>query len=328
MRYVLSLHRAKNRLYFINPVYKVRTAADRIRAEMRTRSRATCPELARATGLSLVTVHKEVARLCRTGELRTSEERLCRGGRPARVYEYEARYARCVLLDIRREGALMRARLELTDLQGRTLSRRESTYAALEKESLDGVLDDTLRRQRIAGISLFFSPLGAWEPLVAHLARRYRCPVQWVNAAEALAEGREGEATLYLRRGEAPLCSYYRHGHAENAGRLDLLPLPAAWETLDYTDHTLVEEMVARLLLILTCALAPMRIVAHADFWSTRLTERIRFNAQSKLRGQAPALVFRATTAELAHNAARAYALNPARGKTDWNPPADHPHTN
>lgn len=296
---------------------------------MRERGKATCPELAVATGLSMVTVHKEVKKLCRLGELRTGKESVSRGGRPAQVYEYEARYAQRAFLEIRRQGAVMRVLLELTDLHGVTMSSRETTYAALEDESLDGWLDDTLHRQRVAGIALVFYPTEQRESLRVHLEHRYHCPVRILTAAEALSEGREGGATLYLPRGEAPQCSLHRKGQAQHTGRLDLLPLPVSWEKLDYTDHTLVEEMVARLLQILICTLRPERITIHADIWSTRLTERIRFNTQSKLRGAAPPLSFRTCTPETAHAAVRALAwkLSPATDTSDASPRASRPRT-
>lgn len=290
----------ENILYFLNLVYKVRHATQTIRREIRARRRATCPELAEATGLSLVTVHKEVRYLCSRGELRAAAQATSRGGRPAPVYECEPAYAVRALLHLAREGGLTRVQLELEDLLGAPLGTTRSAYASPEAESLDGMLDAALSHRRVESISLLFTPARAWEELRAHLQQRYLCPVHTLSAAAALADPHEGAATLYLGRGEPPQCCLRRHGRLQSAGRLDLLPLPAAWETLDYADHTLVEEMVARLLHIITCTLAPSSIVLHADFWSTRLTERIRFNTSSKLRGSAPPLHFRPCSAEAA----------------------------
>lgn len=310
---ILALTRTKIQLYFLNLVYKVRAATHKIRQEMCARSRATCPELAEATGLSLVTVHKEVRHLCSRGELRAVPEAASRGGRPAIIYEYEARYARRALLELSRQGAVMQVQLTLSDLQGRPLSTQRGAYASLERESLDGMLDTALHRQRVASIGIIAPSTHAPEDMRTHLQQRFHCPVICVNTAKALADEHEGTATLYLRHGMPPECCLRRGGKLHSAGRLDLLPLPTTWETLDYSDRTLVEEMVARLLHILTCTLAPARIVLHADFWSTRLIDRIRFNTESKLRGAAaPTLHFRHTTGESAHNARHIEALRGA----------------
>lgn len=294
----------------------MREATERIRQQMRTRGRATGAELAAATGLSPVTVYKELARLTEAGEVRqAAQPEAPRGGRPARVYECEAGWARRVMLCAeRRAGGMLHTALELMDLQGRKLRRLESTWARLEPGSLEAWLVATLRRQRVASIALALGEATHSSEAAALLARlraHFACPVVCLCPAEALADrAAENTATLYLCRGGAPRCSLYRHGHAASAGALELLPLPAAWETLDYSDHTLVEEMVARLLQALACVLAPARITAHADFWSTRLTERIRYNTQMKLRGQVPELRFCLTTAEAAQAALRTQALS------------------
>ena len=288
----------------------MRASTHKIRQELRKRSRATCPELARATGLSLVTVHKEVHYLCSRGEVKATQHADIRGGRPAPVYEYEASYARQALLELSRHGAVVDVQLTLSDLQGRILNAQRSAFATLEHESLDGMMDTALHRHRVASIGIIAPPTSVRDALLSHLQQRYACTVVCMNAARALADEQEDTATLYLSRGNAPECCLRRGGKLQSTGRLELLPLPTTWETLDYTDRTLVEEMVARLLQILTCTLAPKRMVLHADFWSTRLTERIRFNTESKLRGaMPPALHFRHTSAESARDAQLAKAL-------------------
>ena len=79
----------------------------------------------------------------------------------------------------------------------------------------------------------------------------------------------------------------------------ELSPLPAEWESLDYADHTLVEEMLARLLQLLICTISPARIDLHADFWNDSIITRLNFNLGTKLRGiTLPQLHFATITAE------------------------------
>lgn len=284
----------------------VRDSTDTIRRLLRARGSATGAQLAAATGLSHVTIYKELARLVAQGEARHSPQPApSQGGRRARVYECEPGYARRVLLESQQQGAVLSLTLEQMDLQGRSLRREESAWARLEPAGLESWLATALRRQRIASIALALEPTPALTPLRDKLRQRYHCPVAYLCPAEALADTRENTATLYLSRGAAPRCSLRRHGRASSTGALELLPLPAAWDTLDYTDHTLVEEMIARLLQALSCILAPARITTHADFWSPRLIERIRFNTHSKLKGRAPELHFQHTSPAAAHAALR-----------------------
>ena len=294
MTKTFSLPRSKKSVYFFYLIKKVRPATDTIRREMRQRGRATGAELAAATGLSLVTIYKELARLESRGEVRKNPQSApSRGGRCARIYECEPGYARRLLLSARRQGGILQMQLEISDLQGRSLRREQSSWARLEPGSVEAWLDSALsRRQRIAGIALDFDTAEEITELCERIRKRYHCPVVSICPAEALADGEENTVTLYLPRGATPRGSLRRRGSATPTGALELLPLPAAWETLDYTDHTLVEEMIARLLQAITCVMAPARINLHADFWSTRLTERIRYNTRAKLKASAPELGF------------------------------------
>lgn len=301
----------KKRVYFFKQIKKVRIATEKIRREMRARGSATGAELAAATGLSLVTIYKELAELISRGEMRENPQNApSGGGRPPRVYECEAGYAVRALVSAAQQGGITHLDIEVMDLQGRRLRHAESSWVRPELSAVEAWLEDALRRRRVAGIALALSPLDFTEELCERLRQRHRCPVSSICPAAALADGREDTATLYLRRGEAPLCSLWRRGQVFPTGALGLLPLPVAWEALDYTDHTLVEEMIARLLQALACVLAPSRMVVHADFWSTRLVERIRFNTQSKLKGRAPELVFRMTSPHAVEAAMRRSALS------------------
>lgn len=313
----------------------MREATGKILSEMRRLVRATCPELASAAGLSLVTTHREVAHLCALGELRATEAQRTLGGRPARVYACREEHAAHLYIEVRRQGGLERVQMEVGAASGRILRRSESTYAALESQSLDGRIDETLQRMAVRAISLCLLPMRESRELRAHLAQRYACPVASISPVEALADEREGTATLYLAAGHAPQCCLYHGGRPICVGRPELLPMPSTWEAADYSDRTLVAEMVARLLQIIACTLMPERIVAYADYWAPRLVERIRFNTAAKLPGYTPPPVsFRACTAAAAMAATRAYAhaaaqraLSPPTGTSDASPPARPLHT-
>ena len=109
--------------------------------------------------------------------------------------------------------------------------------------------------------------------------------MQEYPAAESLLTERDDTLALLLLRGQPPQGALRRHSAITPCSLLHLLPLPADWETLDYADHTLVEEMLARLLQLLTCTMNPVHIDLHADFWNDRLISRLNFNLSTKLRG-------------------------------------------
>ncbi len=287
----------------------------RLLREMRSRGEATRPQLARACGLSLVTVNRVVAALCSAGELEPVGEVSSGGGRPVQLYRLRRSASWAALLHLTRAGTgATVARLELYDPLGTPLRQAEARFAHLEESSLDAWLGDLLRhRRRLLGLTLTTSNTPLPPTLSQHLAGRCHCPCRHVTAADALADAREGSATLVLAPGHAPLGTLWRNGTRHACGALELLPLPADWHTLDYGDHTLVEEMVARLLLILTCTLSPERFVLYGNFWSERLLRRIRYNLTTKLRSTPlPPLRFRHLTPEATHDALRRLALETA----------------
>ncbi len=284
-----------------------------LRQEMRARGEATRPQLARACGLSLVTVNRVMLKLCEAGEIEQVGEVSSGGGRPVQLYRLCRSSAWAALLRVHHTSAgILTCTLELLDPLGARLRLEEARFAHLDESNLEAWLDATLRasRRRLLAISIEAGSIPLPPGLCSHLSERYACPCQRVSVADALAEPRDGTTTLVLAPGTAPLGTLYRHGRRHACGALELLPLPADWESINYDDHTLVEEMTARLLLTLSCTLAPERFVLYGTFWSERLLRRIRYNLSTKLRG-APLspLHFRRLTPEAAGEALRRLAL-------------------
>lgn len=276
---------------------------------MQQRREATRPQLAAASGLSLVTVNKAVAELCLQGVLRLKGTIPSGGGRPVQLYAYNVAHAAGAVFTVRAEQGVLLGTLELADMGGRLLRRDEARFSFLQATSPDDWLDTATRRRRLIGIGLYLPPTLPETGLCAHLQERYGCPVYPVNAAVGLAENRADTLTLYLPRHAAAEAAVQRKGRMEPCPALHLLPLPAPWEGLDYNDNTLVEEMVSRLLHLLTATHAPARLVLYADFWTERLCSRIRYNLSTKLRGYEPApqLYFRHAQRDYAAAALRGY---------------------
>lgn len=284
------------------------SALAKVRKALRQRGAATRPQLATDTGLSLVSCNQAVAELCRNGEAEAAGVVPSGGGRPVRLYQLNTQYAYGAYFQAHRRGALIQGTLEICDMLGKTQSTYNADFAYLGAESLDAWLDKEARRHKLYGISLEIAADIMPPRLIKHLEARYQCPTRLLNTADALADDKEDTLTLYIRQGEAPVCSLRHNGAQQHTGELGLLPLPADWSKLDYSDHTLVEEMIARLITILACTLAPARCVIFADFWSPRLTKRIRFNVSSKLHQEQVALHFRSITPALAAAILRTFA--------------------
>lgn len=254
----------------------------RIARFMQQNRRATRPQIAAAVGLSLVSTNATVAALEKEGVLLRGALLPSGGGRPVQEYLFNEKHGAVALITTTPETHCTLLRCGLLNLHGKLIEQREARFVQLHAESLDEWLDAAARKHRLQRICL---PPGLSGEILSHLQKRHTCPVQEFSAAESLATERDNTLTLLLLRGQAPQGANRRRGRLSPCPLLHLLPLPADWESLDYDDHTLVEEMLARLLQMLTCSLTPEHIDLHADFWNDRLISRLNFNLSTKLRG-------------------------------------------
>lgn len=253
---------------------------------MKAKGSATRPELARALGISLVRINALVSRLSRRGMLKATREKPSRGGRPSRVYTYQAGYGMVAHFQAESEPPhFLAGRLEWLDMEGRLLGKESARFTLLHKESLDAWIERK-KDLRLHGICLTLPSGGVeWEQaLKEHLRERYKCPVQHISTAAALCPRKEKSLALHFRQGKNPQGAHYQGGKILECGMLHLLPALVLWERVDYDDHTQVEEMVALLLQSLTCCMAPEQIYLFGDFWTERLEKRIRYNIGIKLQ--------------------------------------------
>lgn len=248
---------------------------------MQQHRQGTRPQIAVAVGLSLVSTNAAVAALVKKGVLRAGETLPSGGGRPVQVYHFNPEHGVVALFTAEAEAHCTRLHFELLDLYGRKVEERQARFVQVHVESLDEWLDATARHHKLQRICL---PPGLGSIMAEHLQQRYNCTVKELYVAESLADETEETLTLLIQQGEAPQGAMHRNGGITPCPLLPLLPLPHDWETLDYSDHTLVEEMLARLLQLLTCTLTPRHICLYADFWNDRLISRINFNLGTKLR--------------------------------------------
>lgn len=275
---------------------------------LQERGEATRPQLAHATGLSCVTIGRIMEELLKRGEAIAMGEIPSGGGRPVQLYRFNNRHSYNIVIRLTREGAQLQSELEELDLNGVPATKMQGRFSYIDKESFDGWLDTLNRRHRINSITLSGCAEIPKKEIIEHLQHRYKCRVYAPSDAALLATKREGIATLYLPQGSEASCVYYRHGKLQECGSLAQLPLPTDWQTLDYTDRTMQEEMVARLLLIINCIIAPGRIYIIAPNWNTRLTERIRYNLSTKVKGNLPTLRFITLPHNAIQQALREYA--------------------
>ncbi len=273
---------------------------DRLTQYMQEVGEAGRREMSAATGVSHVMIGRMVKRLTEEGVLKETGYAPSGGGRPEKRYRYNGAHA-CVLL-FRMNEEENRGTLELLDMQGRLLEQQSARFTHLHAEILDGWLDALTRRwqRKVRHMALYAPQAQGIHELMAHLKQERGLNVIPLNAAEALADRRSNTLTLLCQRGNIPHAAHRNTAELQACPHLHRLPLPDRWESMDYSDHTLTEEMICRLIQILTCVLAPERVLLHCDYLTERLISRIRYNLSAKLKGMEhmPRLHFRSISRE------------------------------
>lgn len=294
---------------FVTLFQKMNTI-DRLTQYMQEAGEAGRREMSAAIGVSHVMIGRMVQRLTEEGVLKETGYAPSGGGRPEKRYRYNGAHA-CVLL-FRMNEEENRGTLELLDMQGRLLEQQSARFTHLHAEILDGWLDTLTRRwqRKVRHMALCVPQAQVIHELMTHLKQERGLNVIPLNTAEALADKHPHTLTLLCRQGMPPQAAYRSAAELLPCNHLHMLPLPDRWETMDYSDHTLTEEMICRLLQSLTCVLAPESVVLYCDYLTERLIPRIRYNLSAKLKGMEhmPRLHFRNISAEQLTQALRSAA--------------------
>lgn len=282
-------------LNFVKQVNKVkRSSKEIVRHALRECREASCPQLAKITALSRVTIGKALSSLEAEGRVERCNMADSSGGRPAQLYRYRIpRAARTCLFTLQRRGAVYVARMELLSQDGWVESTIEASFAYLDKGSFDQWLDNAHAQSSwkvLYCIDENIEIAGFRE----HMKCRYGMTMRAMSIA-ALALRQESDAlALCFHPLRVPQAAIRKDGKSIDLPHIELLPQPADWKSLDYSDLSLVEEMIARLMLMLCCTHAPKRIYLYDQCWTDRLITRVKFNLASKLHNymNSPKLIF------------------------------------
>lgn len=128
-----------------------------IRTTLKGLGDATKPEIAKATGLSVVTCGTILNELLDKGEIIELKRDPSSGGRPATRYQYNADYAHILCLYTRTEGHQNYLCYEVCNLMGDDLESRQITYQAITLEVIEDEIERLLIRYpqiKAAGIGV------------------------------------------------------------------------------------------------------------------------------------------------------------------------------
>ncbi len=261
-------------------------------AQLLANTPMTVTQIAQQLCLSRMRVHQLLRTMQNEGKVRGAGVQGSQGGRPARLYEYVPEESNFVYVELEHASSYVQIRLYLLNERGDELEQGGGMFARLDANSLNQWLD-SWRSRRIERI-VFYGDLSVLARGTQDLlASRYACPVHHVTEVEALLTPQEGGLCLCWKQGMVPQASMRQRDGVHHIRGIAQLPMPESWESLNYEDKALLEEMVARIVQLLSCVLHPNEVTLHAECWTERLCERVRYNVSTKLGDlNMPRLVF------------------------------------
>ena len=276
-----------------------------VRQVLLERREATRQQLARETGLSLMTVGNLLSVMQEKGEVQVQGSVPSEGGRPSARYRYRGEEHKVAAMHLYHLEGRDQARLAVYNLFGDAVYRDGESMEEFRPEVLDRLLARTFERvPGIRGIALGLPgqvdhgelvycdhPVLVKEAIPRRWENFYGVPVRPANDIDAamlgyvqsLAPGKSLGLTagFYFPQGVLPGMGLVLEGrpwpgHRGFVGEFHFLPPRFGWGDLDYRDHAAMEQVVAQVVSGACVYVAPDRVVLYGDFFRYGAAGRIQ----------------------------------------------------
>lgn len=119
-----------------------------VRRVIREAHTATKPQLAKLTGLSVVTINSLVETLLDRGELLLNEIEVTSGGRPATAYTFNAEFSLALIVYTNEHEQDDLATVAVVNLNGDEIDREEITFHLLSENAFDSTIRKMLEKHK------------------------------------------------------------------------------------------------------------------------------------------------------------------------------------
>lgn len=274
--------------------------------------RATRAQLAGETGLSTMTIGKLLADMETCGEVERGGTARAGSGRPSTIACYRSDYAYFAAITVEQKDGKSAFTMCIHDLFGDVAMREKMLLDHVDATSFDGFFDQAITRGFRIALAVFVLPgVAEGERIVScdlqalaegQLLRRIRSRFgvevlfeNDVNAAvygHAFSEnGGKVYAGMYFPRNYCPgagavIGGEILRGSRHFAGEIGNIHGESAWMTLDYDDTERTAEMIAQMLVVYACTIAPAGMVLYGDFFTVVLRRVIRERFEAQMHGR------------------------------------------
>ena len=282
-----------------------------LRRTLLARRQATRRQLSAETGLSAMTVGTLLGVMTARGEVRQLSMQSRGSGRPSMIAQYNGDYAHFAAIVVEQREGRSAFTLSVVNLFGETVHTETLLLEETRADSLDGFFTRAMAagyRLRLAVLALPGMAEGeemlscdleelARGQVLRRIRQRFGVEVLFENDVNAAVFGHGFDASdevcagIYFPRRYCPGAGVVVHGeilrgHRRFAGEVTYIQGSERWAALDYGDIPETAEMIAQLLTVYACTVAPGRMVLYGDFLTPALEAAIRERFAQKLLGR------------------------------------------
>lgn len=282
-----------------------------IRIHLKRIKKATKPELALLTGLSVVTVNSLISEMLENGEVLEGDTVPSNGGRPCVQYKFNPDRQYGVVIYGYVENGYNHFHFLVVNLYGEVICSREEDYRKVTLQCFESMINNLFNVYDNIGVigfglpgeidkekvTIMDYPALIGTQLLKYYEEKYCIPVVFENDINAATEGYYQKLSalkdvnsvvgiyfprIYLPGAGIVLNGELYYGENHMAGELGVLPMPYKWEELDYNNSDMTAEMIGTLIITINCILAPSTYILYGDFLNAETKEKIEVLLKSK----------------------------------------------
>ncbi|ACL76014.1 ROK family protein [Ruminiclostridium cellulolyticum] len=264
---------------------------DKVRRVIKENKKATKPQLANLTGLSVVTINSLVELLLGNGEILVDELEVSSGGRPATIYSFNEEYSMALVIYTNEYEMKDLTHIAVVNLYGEVIEVNKIALDEISEYSFDLTIDKMLKKYpniKLIGIGMpgqeirgkmensdYISLEG--KAFVEHLRKQFQIPVVFENDVNAAVLGYcisnqcedKNVIGIYIPEKYPLGVGIFINGNMYKgkdgfAGEAKFLP-----DEFDWNNPTFVSENISvalkKLILTFTCLLNPDILVIYRE---------------------------------------------------------------
>ncbi len=285
---------------------------DIVRRVIKENKKATKPQLAKLTGLSVVTINSLVEVLLENGEIFVEKLEVSNGGRPAAIYSFNEEYSLALIIYTNECELKDLIHISVANLYGEVIELSETTSDEISAHSFDLTIKKMLEKypsiksigigmpgQEIKG-KMEISDYQALEgkAFTEHLRNQFQIPVVFENDVNAAVLGYcisnqyedKNVVGIYIPE-KYPLGTgifingdIYR-GKDGLAGEAKFLPDGIDWDNPTYVSRN-ISAALKNLIITFTCLLNPDILVVYRENITKKAIEHVIAHCEKIIKAE------------------------------------------